>query len=274
MGHSSGKIAAAIAAGALTIKSCMVLAFHRGRIASLISRRGAMLAPGASQNEVQALVQNIKNGTAAVACFNGPSLITVSGDENAILELQQLAKDRGIFARRLKVDVAYHSYHMEEIVEDYLKAIKTIEVRSRDDSVKYFSSLEGQRTQLKTLDARYWCQNMTNPVQFHQAMQAMCANGHNNSVEAIDMLIETGPHSSLKTPIHEILHDNKIWGPNIKYLPSLCRDQDANIDILRLAPALFATGYDVDIPAINSIQAAQEGEGTLLCDLPSYSWIH
>ena len=113
-----------------------------------------MLALGASQNEVQALVQNIKNGTAAIACFNSPRLITVSGDENAILELQVLAKDKGIFARRMKVDVAYHSSHMEEIAQDYLEAIKTVRFGSRDDSVKYFSSLEGQRTQLKTLDAR------------------------------------------------------------------------------------------------------------------------
>ena len=88
------------------------------------------------------------------------------------------------------------------------------------------------------------------------------------------MLIEIGPHSSLKTPIHEILKDNKIWGPSIKYIPSLSRGQDANIDVLRLASALFATGYDVDIPAINSIHAAQEGEGHLLCDVPSYSWTH
>ncbi|MCJ1227645.1 hypothetical protein MMC12_004301 [Toensbergia leucococca] len=102
----------------------------------------------------------------------------------------------------------------------------------------------------------------------------MCADGHSNSVGAIDMLIEIGPHSSLKTPIHEILKDNKIWGPSIKYIPSLSRGQDANIDVLRLASALFATGYDVDIPAINSIHAAQEGEGHLLCDVPSYSWTH
>lgn len=37
-GHSSGEIAAAFAAGALSLESCMTIAYHRGTLASTLTR--------------------------------------------------------------------------------------------------------------------------------------------------------------------------------------------------------------------------------------------
>ena len=210
-GHSSGEIAAAYAAGALSLKTCMVIAYHRAAASYKLKEQcpkieGAMVAVGASLAEVQPLLASLKTGYATIVCINSPSSITISGDAQAVLELQILADTRNIFNRKLHVDTAYHSHHMSLIANDYAHSLRDVKCLATS-GVEFHSSLTGQQVETSTLDASYWVRNLTSPVQFLMAIESLCRFKDRNSdpEDQIDTLVEVGPHSALAGPIKQIL---------------------------------------------------------------------
>ena len=277
VGHSSGEIAAAFAAGALSIYSCMLISYSRGVLSQLLKskfpeRQGGMLAIGASPEDVQLLIDQVQKGKVVIACVNGPSLITASGDRDAIVELQALAEGKMMFARTLHVDVAYHSHHMKDVALEYEDALGYIGPADAENAL-FYSSLLGKRTKTSTLQAAYWVQNLTSPVLFSQAVQDMCAHGRGDYAEnSIDTLIEIGPHSTLKAPVQDILKANANWGNTVKYLSVLSRNKDAVLTALDMTSKLFSVGYEVDLAAVNFGQS--EVVRKVLIDLPAYPWLH
>ncbi|KAL9043673.1 MAG: hypothetical protein Q9214_003146 [Letrouitia sp. 1 TL-2023] len=107
VGHSSGEIAAAFSCGALSSSEAIIVAYYRGLITTRQTRAGGMAAIGLGRNDVfEYLVPGL-----AIACENSPQSVTISGDIGAIDELiEKLRKERpDILARKLQVDMAYHS---------------------------------------------------------------------------------------------------------------------------------------------------------------------
>ena len=275
VGHSSGEIAAAYAAGALSLSACMAVAYHRGALASKLAGRGAMLAIGATVAEVTSLLGKVTSGKAVIACINSPSLITASGDVDAVDTLHKLAIDANIFARKLKVDTAYHSHQMREIEAEYLTKLGGIKPNpTTESSPRLYSSLRGKQILLEELEADYWCENLTSPVLFSQAVTDLCRERNNaDSVSPVDVIVEIGPHSTLKAPIQEILKSrNHISGASTRYLPTLLRDSDAARSLLNTAGALYCTGYPVE--SSNLYTSPHEKSYKLLSDLPQYPWLH
>lgn len=275
VGHSSGEIAAAYAVGALSLSACMAVAYQRGALASKLAGRGAMLAIGATIAGVTSLLAQVTSGKAVIACINSPSLITTSGDIDAVDELQKLAIDANIFARKLNVDTAYHSHHMKEIEAEYLTKLGGIKPNPTTElSPRFHSSLRGKQILLEELEANYWCENLTSPVLFSQAVTDLCRGRNDDkSMSPTDVIIEIGPHSSLKAPIQEILKSkNQFSGCSARYVPTLLRNSDAARDLLNTAGALHCTGCPVELS--NLYPSPQEKSSKLLSDLPQYPWLH
>lgn len=271
VGHSSGEIAAAYAAGALSMADCMSVAYHRGRLAETLKDRrcdrpGAMLAIGASPTEVVPMLKTLGSADVVLACVNAPSLVTVSGDDGAISRLQSTAEAKGLLNRRLKVDVAYHSPHMKDIADDYLAALKDINPQPPTE-VEFHSSVRGTLLDTSALTAEYWVENMTSPVQFVDGVQSLCAHGHGPAV-----LLEIGPHSALEAPIRDILKANPSWSSATRYLPTLVRNQDATDTTCSTAAALYGMGVSLRLPAVNQVDPT--APLTPLHDLPAYQWNH
>lgn len=144
VGHSSGEIAAAYAAGALTLEECAAAAYWRGQAVLELKRRhpkleGAMLAVGASDEEVAEEIATMQKegilsakdtGKVVVACINSPGSITASGDEAAVRKLQDRIEEKGMFNRRVRVDTAYHSHHMELVADWYGDKLGALEPRA------------------------------------------------------------------------------------------------------------------------------------------------
>lgn len=107
VGHSSGEIAAAFAAGELTLDDAIVNAYHRGEVIKSQAKRGAMAAIGMGREAAAGFV----SGDTTIACENSPQSVTISGDEDAIQRTLESIEVRrpGTFSRRLRVDRAYHS---------------------------------------------------------------------------------------------------------------------------------------------------------------------
>ena len=270
VGHSSGEIGAAYAAGALSLEQCMLVAYHRGMLAeTLINRRperpGGMLAIGASPAKVRPMIKRLGSAHAVIACFNAPSLVTVSGDAGAISELQAEAEDMNLLNRRLKVAVAYHSPHMRDIAGDYLAAIKAVNPKT-NDSIQFHSSVTGRQVDTAKLTGAYWVNNLTSPVRFVDAIEDMYSKR-----ERPDILVEIGPHSALESPIRDIMKSSGL-GSEARYFPSLIRDCDASLTTLSLASALHVLGCSLNFSAINNPRVSSPPK--VLGDLPSYPWNH
>ena len=89
VGHSSGEIAAAFAAGYISASQAIVFAYYRGLVVRDVSNEGAMLAVGLGAEAVEPYLVELK-GKILVACHNSPAGVTLSGDASAIADIQSM----------------------------------------------------------------------------------------------------------------------------------------------------------------------------------------
>ncbi|KAK4694496.1 hypothetical protein P7C71_g3102, partial [Lecanoromycetidae sp. Uapishka_2] len=75
VGHSSGEVAAAFAAGHLSCAEAITAAYYRGYLNEINKLDGAMMAVGLGSNEAEAEVRQAgMNGKVGIACVNSPDL--------------------------------------------------------------------------------------------------------------------------------------------------------------------------------------------------------
>ena len=117
--------------------------------------RGAMIAVGLSEIEAEAFISNILvgKGKAIVAYINSRRSVTVSGDRAAIISLQSILEPRQIFVRRLGVNTAYLSHHMEVVADSYLAALQDLPKPKANSEILFFSSVKGEGKDGEKLDA-------------------------------------------------------------------------------------------------------------------------
>lgn len=119
VGHSSGEVAAAYTAGAITAEAAMLISYYRGLATSQGARRGSMVAVGLSKTQVQPLLER----DVVIACENSPQNVTLSGDTEAMTicrkRIQESFPDASM--NTLDVEVAYHSRKLQV---DYLRNSK------------------------------------------------------------------------------------------------------------------------------------------------------
>lgn len=276
VGHSSGEIAAAYAAGFLDRAAAIISAFHRGRAA--VNRKEevdsdvGMLAVGLGAEAVAEFLEKYA-GKAWIACFNSPSNITVSGKIAALDSLGEDLKAAGHFARRLQVDLAYHSELMSLIGTEYEELLSTGDhfrplsaaASDDDDDVAWFSSVT-QSKKATPADALYWKTNMVSPVCFDGALKAML-----EATEAPNFLIEIGPSGALAGPVSQVLKSLPTTvGGDVSYCSSWSRGKDAGNSLFNVAGRLFVAGAPIDVAVVNQY----DGKERTIIDLPNYSWNH
>ncbi|KAK3368030.1 hypothetical protein B0H63DRAFT_424209 [Podospora didyma] len=274
-GHSSGEIGAAYAAGALEFDSAMAAAYYRGQSIIQLKKdhpglKGSMMAVGAGADELGPMLKamNMKSGAeCVVACENSPSSTTLSGDEEAIDRVGKMFQEKGVFNRKLFVDVAYHSPHMKLIAESYLDNIRHIQPPKdmTTSTVEFYSSLRGRKIDLSELGPEYWVDNLTQAVRFSTSLQQLCKQ------HKPGMLVEVGPHAALKGPIMQTLKKIGLASTKISYLPTLVRDQDATKTCLQMAGQLFMRGHDLNYYNINHNREEKE-RPDLVSGLFAYPW--
>ena len=285
-GHSSGEIGAAYAMGALSAKDSWKIAFHRGRLAGNLQviaphLEGGMMAVGLSEVDIKPYFQRLElsdNDALAVACVNSPSNVTVSGDTLRLTQLETLLQADSVFVRRLAVENAYHSEHMSYLADEYLKSIEDIKPISRNESasdVTMISSVTGKNIRSEELGPAYWVSNMVSPVQFSRAIEAAFAKPkgeRRKKVNAVDVVVEIGPHAALQGPINQILMQIKK-SEATTYLTAIRRGETAERTTLQLAGTLWSRGTDVRLDLTNSLKSTPR-RFVPLTDVPKYPWNH
>ena len=278
IGHSSGEIAAAYCLGALTREDALKAAFYRGLLAARMkelapSVKGAMLAVGSSESQAQDWIDELDTtlGQVSVACVNSPSSVTLSGDLSAIDGLREILERKGVFARKLKVETAYHSPHMNVVSMLYLESLSSIQTKPAHEYCRMYSAVSGSFVEASELGPMNWVRNLVSPVLFYDALYEMLRPSVGST--SVDVLLELGPHSTLQGAVDQTMAKHQIR--NISYLPMLKRGQNAAETGLASVAALFAQGVPVKLNNVNmgAEDAAVEVPMPLV-SLPSYAWNH
>jgi len=281
VGHSSGEIAAAYAAGALSRRAAMAMAYYRGISASSIELNpdlsGGMMAVRADGDKIAPILRDLRKGVAVVACYNSPKNCTVSGDRAALDELQPILDSAGIGFTKLNVRVAYHSSHMNSAAAAYLTNMTAFsaEPDSSDvlDAVPFFSSVRGGFLESSVLGPHYWAENLKSPVNFTAALHALLQHSSGDTGREdglfIDGMVEIGPHSALRAYCWELC-SNEGKPATIPYIASLRRGHNAYDTMLSAAGELWCLGSPVNLSLVNGTTSGAK----VLVDLPPYPFNH
>jgi NADPH:quinone reductase-like Zn-dependent oxidoreductase/SAM-dependent methyltransferase len=280
-GHSSGEVAAAFAAGALDLREAVASTYFRGLVnAEHIEKStstGGMMAVGLGVEGVQPYLDALTSGKVVVACVNSPSSVTLSGDMSGIDELESKFAAESIFARKLKVQSAFHSHYMLPLEAKYRAALNQYMrrgSRSFKEGVTYSSPVTGGiLDNADLLGPENWVDNMIKPVLFAQSFRSMVATETESGLsQNIDAVVEIGPHSALAGPMRQSLSEPALKKLGIAYGSCLERGKHAVLTMQNLAGFLVQRGYPVDVGMVNFPQ----GQAGLraLPNLPSYPWNH
>ena len=281
--HSSGEAAAAYAAGAIDFDTAVGISYYRGVLTEKYQRsqnlRGAMLAAGLGPKDASHYIDALQYGRAVVACVNSPTSVTLSGDTEAIIEVEEKLTADNVFARRLKVSAAYHSHHMQPQVEEYLSLLTKdfVLTPTAFGNVYYSSPVTGKMIwTAEQLGPGNFVSNMTRSVLFTQAFSNMCygfpRSGEQEQQQLVTTVIEIGPHSALAAPIRQNLAQPHLKGLGITYASCLERNKNAVTTMQNLVCTLLMQGHPVDLTAVNF--TAGDYKPSVLQDLPSYPWNH
>ncbi|KAI0382924.1 KR domain-containing protein [Hypomontagnella monticulosa] len=265
IGHSSGEIAAAYAAGALSMREAMVLAYYRGLEVSRHSQAGGMAVVGLGVDEVSPYLPD----GVVIAAENSSNSTTISGDIKPLEEVLGIIRNQtqDVLARRLRIDTAYHSHHMipvgdrlldttqaETKLSDYASWVPNI-------SSPMFSTVTGQLVD-HPLDPAYWVLNLTSPVKFISGFRSLLA-----SSPIQPLVIEVGPHSQLSGPIREICTSLRT---EHTYVPTMIRSKNCTGSLLAALGQLFQHGVGLRLEDSPDIIP----NGNVLTNLPLYQWDH
>lgn len=227
-----------------------------------------------SEQEVVSYLQSpdrsFSTSDVVIGCINSPRSVTLSGERGSITALQQIFQHDGIFARVLKVPVAYHSRQMEIVASEYESILSGIYSKAdnvQDSGITMVSSVLAAKVlpeQLRT--PKYWVKNLVSPVRFSAALACVLQDigeGHPHS------FLEIGPHSALQSPVREIIRD---VAPEFDtcYHSLIVRHQPSIHSVQRAIGELHIAGHSLDISEINRTDFSNAAQINPAVELPRY----
>ncbi|MHB9854567.1 type I polyketide synthase [Streptomyces krungchingensis] len=253
VGHSMGEVAAAWAAGALTLAQATEILCLRSRLLDTLVGTGGSIVVGLPRAELAPYLV-LYEDKLGVATINGPRTTVVAGDVDALEELAEELAEANVFVRRVKVPVAPHSPLMEPLRERLVAGLA--DLVPAEARIPFHSSVEGREVAGSALTAEYWGRNLRNTVLFQDAVSAV-------EDPQDRVFVEVSPHPVLVSGTEESLRAAGVAQPVV--LPSLVRDEDEVGTLLGSLGTLHAQGVPVG-------WAAFAGPGRAVVDLPGYPW--
>ncbi|MFJ8255623.1 type I polyketide synthase, partial [Streptomyces sp. NPDC094466] len=254
VGHSQGEIAAACVAGALPLEdAARIVAVRSQVIAERLSGLGGMVAVSLPEAEAAKRIA-AWDGRVEVAAVNAPSSVVIAGDAEALDEALAALTADGVRVRRVAVDYASHTRHVEAIEESLAEAFA--DVRGRAPLVPFFSTVTGEWIrEADVLDGGYWYRNLRSRVRFGPAVTGLLETGHT-------VFVEAAAHPVLSPAISEAAD-----GTDVLVTGTLRRDDGGPRRLLDSLAQLFVRDVPVDWTGVLTAPAGP-------VDLPTYAFDH
>ncbi|WP_328533854.1 SDR family NAD(P)-dependent oxidoreductase [Micromonospora zamorensis] len=250
VGHSQGEIAAAYVAGALTLADAARIVALRSRAISTIAGTGGMVSVALPVAAVEARLDDYKG--VHVAAVNSPGTTVLAGDASALERFVAACTADGVRARRIDVDYASHTPHVDPLRETLLEQLA--DVTPTVGYTPFHSTVTGQVLDGNELGAGYWFQSLRSPVRLHESVTALLDDGHT-------LFIEVSPHPVLTTPIQESI---EAAGHTAAVQGTLRRGEASRARLLSALGHAHANGALLDWDALHPAGR--------MTDLPTYAF--
>ncbi|MDF3293296.1 SDR family NAD(P)-dependent oxidoreductase, partial [Streptomyces sp. RB6PN23] len=228
-GHSIGELAAAHVAGVLSLDDACALVAARGRLMQELPGGGAMVAVQAAEDEVvPLLVEDV-----SIAAINGPTSVVIAGDEAAALEIAAGFEARGRKTKRLTVSHAFHSPHMDGMLEAFREVASGLSFEA--PRIPIVSNLTGAVVSAEEIASPdFWVRHVREAVRFLDGVRVLEAEG-------VTTFVELGPDGVLSAMAQEC-----VTAEDAAFVPVLRRDRAEAESLTTALAHAFARGIAVD----------------------------
>jgi phthiocerol/phenolphthiocerol synthesis type-I polyketide synthase C len=231
IGHSVGEVAAAQAAGILSLDQAAALIVARSRHQHATRGTGRMAAIGATPEAIAPLLEECGPGL-EIAAINAPAALTIAGPAAAIARLCQAAEAARLVAIPLDLDYAFHSAAMDPVRTGLLRDLAGMD--TQHGTCAMISSVTGKPLPGAEAGAEYWWRNLREPVHFQHAVAEAARQGAR-------LFMEIGPAPVLQNYLRETLRAEAVEGA---ILSSLKRQDPPGDPFPAIADRAIAAGAD------------------------------
>lgn len=253
IGHSVGEIAAAVAAGVLSLPDGARLICRRSRLLRRVAGLGGMAMVNLPFEEAGRRLTDRADVVAAISA--SPSSTVVAGDAAGVVSVSARWTEEGLVVRRVDSDVAFHSSHMEPLLHELAAAAADLRVRPATIPV-YTTALDDPRAN-PARDGSYWAANLRNPVRFAEAVTAASEDGYRR-------FVEVSAHPVVAHSVDETLDSLGVSEALVAH--TLRRGKPERETLLTNLGALHCHGGDVDWTSM--------WPQSTLAELPPPAWQH
>jgi acyl transferase domain-containing protein len=253
VGHSQGEIAAATAAGILSLDQGARVVTARSRALSGLGAQGGMVSVVMPAAAVEELIAPW-GSSLAIAAANGPAATVVSGDPQALAELEAELAARHVLRWPVPVtDFVAHSAAADQLAPVLEADLAGLAPQA--GQVRMFSTVDPGWVEGEGLDGGYWFANLRQRVRFGDAVLALAGQGYRT-------FVEVSPHPLLEAAVSDIFEEAGYDPPVIT--GSMHRQGAGAIQVLTALSRLHVRGIAVDWAAVLG--------GGQLVDLPTYAF--
>lgn len=234
VGHSLGEVAAAHAAGILSIQDGARLVAARSRLLAQTVPAGGLLATALSADQAQALTAG--RPRVGVAAHNGPASTVIAGPHPDLAELADQLEQEGVHARPVPAAPPAHS----PLVQEAARALPghLAGLAPGPGHTALWSSTTGKRANGTSLGPAYWGRQLRDPVLLHPVLHALAR--HKRPV----LVVEIAPAPVLSAALAQTLaaaQDRYALCPPLV----ACATTDAeHTGLLHALAQLYARGLD------------------------------
>lgn len=232
LGHSVGELAAATVAGIWRLDDAVAIVSARTR-ATEAAPPGAMLAVAA----VEQAVSDVLSDAVRLAAVNGDRQIVLSGPVAEIAAARAALSQRGIAAREMSASRAFHHPMLAGAADAVADALAR--TRLARPSIPLYSAASGRLlTDEQATDPSFWAAQITRPVRFAAAANAMLDS--QNLV-----VIEAGPGQTLTALLkrHPAIRSGR--SAVVSTLPARATPAADQETMLTAVARLWTDGHDV-----------------------------
>ena len=249
VGHSLGEIAALTVGGALSLRDGALVVARRSAALRAAAGRGGLLALGAGARRVSALVELLGDPWVVVAVENGPRQAVVSGPDEQLQVITEIADRLGIPATRLRSPHPFHGPLVAEASETFHRSIRG--VRQAPLRAPVFSPICGRYYSDGDDLAATLASHLTRPVRFLDGLRELHGAG-------VDVFVECGARDALSSIAAASL-------PDVTTIP--CLVEPSPVDSLRGALGRL-TGGGAELRAVpdEPVRSGLE-RGAVIADL-------